>query len=81
MIRRADMERNIEVCEVIMKLLAYAGDLFLLMDSVGELQWLFECLMRHREVEAVEVLEEFEAFEFTYFGTVFSEGFLSFKTV
>src|ERR1700755_1834470 len=37
-IRQANIEGNIEVGEVIMKILAYADDLILLMDNIEDLQ-------------------------------------------
>ena len=36
-IRQANVEGNVEAGEVIMKILAYADDLVLLMDNVGDL--------------------------------------------
>ena len=43
-IRQANIEGNVEIGEVIMKILAYADDLVLLMDSVCELQKGIDCL-------------------------------------
>ena len=43
-IRQANIEGNIEVGEVIMKILAYADDLILLMNDVSELQKGIDCL-------------------------------------